>query len=692
MNLKTLGLGTLFVLAPVCGILAQQGDTTKFYNLKDVVVSATKSEREMLLTPVRISSVPIQSIRSAPMLSSEDIIKGVSGLVVSRTLGIFDKNASVTARGLGKEQARTLIMIDGIPINKASTGSANFSMINTALIDRVEVVKGPNSNIFGGNAMGGSVNFITREPSEGFRSFIQTDYGSYNTVGTKASATYSHKGFFGGASAFARKSDGYNPYDNPDSSTIAASLTEKSAGAFAGYKFGGNSMVKAEFNITDALRGKGERLYTSSGVIDGTNHYTNRNYRLSYSGKSGASDWNLTAFLSTENYSEIKWKGSDIFDVIVDRKDYGVWASYSYSGIKNHSIGAGIEYKGGFVDGADDYRTSTDVVINRGKSNGFSLYVLDEISLKGGRITIVPSVRGDIVNVYDGGFFTEGATGITSYLQPYTGSLENTTWSAFSPKLAARYGIGSQSRIYASASRGFRPGSLEDMTRTGAISGGVILANTALRPEFINTYEAGADLTLAEGLVFSPTVYYSDGTDFHYAVNTGQTIRIGSKNRPLLRMQNVGKVEIYGAEADLNWSPLAGLDLFANYTYTHSVIAQYDADPQTGNTDITGKFLTFTPKHMINAGATSRNRFVNVTINWRHTSSQFMDTMNSPDSGSYINNIPALDIVDAKIWRGLGKNFVLSLGVNNLLNKTYVNTSGHRSIGRYLFTQINITL
>jgi len=95
---------------------------------------------------------------------------------------------------------------------------------------------------------------------------------------------------------------------------------------------------------------------------------------------------------------------------------------------------------------------------------------------------------------------------------------------------------------------------------------------------------------------------------------------------------------------------------------------------------------------MINAGATSRNRFINATISWRHTSSQFMDTMNSPDSGSYINNIPALDIVDAKIWRGFGKNFVLSLGVNNLLDRTYLSTSGQRSIGRYLFTQINISL
>lgn len=137
MNSKNLGLALLFMVCPLLNLNAQEGDTTKFYNLKDVVVSATKTGRQILLTPVRISNIPLQSIKSSAVMNSDDILKGVSGLLVTRNMGIFDKHATVSARGVGKEQARTLILIDGMPINKLSTGSANFGMINPAVIERL---------------------------------------------------------------------------------------------------------------------------------------------------------------------------------------------------------------------------------------------------------------------------------------------------------------------------------------------------------------------------------------------------------------------------------------------------------------------------------------------------------------------------------------------------------------------------
>lgn len=677
---------------PLTHINAQEGDTAKMYDLKDVVVSATKTGREILKTPVRISNIPVQSIKSAPVLNADDILKGVSGLIVTRNMGIFDKHSSVSARGVGKEQARTLILIDGVPINKLSTGSANFGMINQALLQSVEVVKGPNSNIFGGNAMGGSVNYISKDIKDGLRANIQTDYGSFNTIGTRAFSSYGKGGFFAGAGGFLRRSDGYNPSTEIDSTTINMSLDDKNGGIVLGYgnnKFG---LIKAEFNYTDALRGKGERMYTSYGVVDGYNHYVNRNYKLSWNSSAGNSSFNVTGYISTENYSEIKWKGADIFDVIVDRSDYGAWASYSYSGVRNNTFSAGLEFKGGAVDGRDVYRTSTDRVINRGKSNSLALFVQDEISLAEGRLLILPSLRGERVWISDGGFQVEGGTSITNFLKPYTGNLDNSVWNSLSPKLAARWLIGSGSRVYASASRGFRPGSLEDMTRTGSISGGVILANTSLRPEYINTYEVGGDFNLAEGLHISPSLYYSLGTDFHYAVNTGQTIRIGNKNRPLMSMQNVGKVEIIGGEADVNYSPLAGLDFSANYTYTHSKIVEYSVNQQAGNTDITGKYLTYTPKHMLNGALTWRNRYLNINIMYRHMSSQFMNSLNLPDDERGVNNIPALDFVDAKVWRGLGSHLVLSAGATNLFNKRYVDSSGMKSIGRFLFLQLTVNI
>ena len=692
MNSKNLGLALLFMVCPLLNLNAQEGDTTKFYNLKDVVVSATKTGRQILLTPVRISNIPLQSIKSSAVMNSDDILKGVSGLLVTRNMGIFDKHATVSARGVGKEQARTLILIDGMPINKLSTGSANFGMINPAVIERVEFLKGPNSNIFGGNAMGGSVNYISREIKEGFRTHLQSEYASFNTIGTRVFTSYGKNGFFAGVSGFARKSDGYNPSESVDSTTTKMSLDEKNAGIIIGYSNDLTGTIKAEFNYTDALRGKGERLFSEKGLIDAVNHYINKNYRISWTKAAANSTMSASGYISTEDYSEIKWKGSDIFDVVVDRGDYGAWVSYSYSGIKNNMLSAGVEFKGGYVNGRDVYRTSKDRVINKGKSNSASIFIQDEILLAGERLMLLPSLRGEMVWIRDGGFFIEGGTSITTFLKPYEGELENSTWSSLSPKLAARWLIGEGSRVYASASRGFRPGSLEDMTRTGSISGGVILANTKLKPEFINTYEAGGDFKIFDRLYFSPSVYYSLGTDFHYAVNTGETIRIGNKNRPLMSMQNVGKVEIKGVEADLNYTPVIGLDLNVNYTFTNSKIVDYEVNTDAGNTDITGKYLTYTPKHMLNASVTWRNRILSLNATCRHTSSQFMNSLNLPDDDRGVNIIPALNYLDLKVWRGIGSNLVISAGATNLFNQQYTDSSGMLSIGRFLFLQLTVNI
>lgn len=674
------------------GLSAQDNDTVKMYNLNDVVVSATKNERKVLDIPVRVKSIPARSINANNIFSAEDILKNMSGFFVTRNLGIFDKHASVVGRGVGKEQARTLIMVDGVPINKTSTGSANFSMINLATIDRVEVVKGPNSNIYGGNAMGGTINYITNAALEGFRGSAQVEFANYNTLSTRASMTLRKGQVYGGINGFVRKSDGYNPSTKRDSTTINMNLNEKSIGGVLGCYINDNNRVEFNMSSTDAIRGKGERLYAKGGILDGVNHYTNNNYRLSYNGKNSTSDWNFTTFLSTENYVENKWKGSDIYDVDADRKDYGAWLSYNYNGIRNNCIGAGLEYKGGVVEGKDVYRTVSDVVINKGRSNSGSFYLQDEISFLDGRITAIPSLRADFVKMDDGGFFIEGGTSVTNYLSPYTGSLDNSTWSSLSPKLAIQYKFDNMGRVYFSGSRGFRPGSLEDMTRTGSISGGVILANTSLKPEHINTFEVGSDVTLAKSLIISPSLYYSLGTDFHYAVNTGKTIKIGNKNKPLLSLQNIGKVEIYGGEIDLNYSPVNGLDLFANYTYTHSKIVDYKVDEKVGNVNLDGKYLTYTPQHMFHAGATWRNNILSVNAVYSHISSQFMDSANSPDTDKYVNNIPSYGIFDLKVWHTFGSGFTVSMGVNNMFDIQYLDSSSNRSLGRYVYTQLNIDL
>ena len=692
MNFKI--ASTLMLLALPSFVLGaqekRQSDTTKMYNLKDVVVTATKSERKIFEIPSRINLVPQFVLKGANITSADDMLKGISGLFVSRNFGIFDKNANISARGVGKEQARTLIMLDGVPLNKLSTGSANISLINTLNIDRIEVVKGPNSNIYGGNSMGGTVNYISSPIKDKIGVKAELDYGSYGTASTRVAVTGTTGNFFAGAHGFLRKSDGYIAYMKQDSSTIRMFLDEKIAGGFAGYRLK-NGEIRFDYNFADALRGKGDRLYAKGGVIDGNNRYFSQNYRFGYKANSANASWGVTAFLNTENFNEIKWKGSDIFDVRVKRRDYGVWMNYNYTGFKNHSLGFGAEFKGGYVDGSDVYRTTTDLVKNKGEASSYSFYVQDEILLGKG-FRLMPSLRADFARVGDGGFYVENGTSITTYLLPYTGNLDGKQHFSLSPKIALGYNTKGGDRAYLSYSRGFRHGSLEDMCRSGMISGGVILANTQLNPEYINTVEVGGDITLLGGIIFTPSIYYSLGTDFIYAVNTGQKIKINGKDRALLSLKNIGEVEIFGAEADVNYSPIAGVDINANYTYTKSTIKKYSADPQFNTVDITGKYLTYTPMHMLNLSATYRNKFLSGAIYYRYTSSQFMDSGNAPDTDKYINNIPALSYTDVKIWKNLSKDIVLNFGINNLFDRQYLDNSFQYSLGRYVYARLNITL
>jgi iron complex outermembrane recepter protein len=67
-------------------------------------------------------------------------------------------------RGLGSEPGRSLILMDGVPINKGETGEVNWNRIDIDEVQRLEIFKGPGSSVYGNNAMGGVINIISRKP------------------------------------------------------------------------------------------------------------------------------------------------------------------------------------------------------------------------------------------------------------------------------------------------------------------------------------------------------------------------------------------------------------------------------------------------------------------------------------------------------------------------------------------------
>ncbi len=150
----------------------QIGLKPTYTELGTFVVTATRSKRDIYDVPVRISVLDKEGVEEIPALSADEYLWSIPGITVSRA-SAFISASHVSLRGMGGEAGRTLVMIDGVPVNKTDGGSVNWNAINPEDIEQIEVLKGPGSSIHGGNAMGGVINFITptpQRPVEGYLS------------------------------------------------------------------------------------------------------------------------------------------------------------------------------------------------------------------------------------------------------------------------------------------------------------------------------------------------------------------------------------------------------------------------------------------------------------------------------------------------------------------------------------------
>lgn len=135
--------------------------------LEDVVVTATRSPAAVLGVPASVSVVTREDLAQRSLVRMGDALADVPGLYVrGAAFGAGfpgSGQAVLSLRGVPRTP-RTLVMIDGQPVNNALSGGVNVAGIPLEAVERVEVVRGPYSALYGGAAMGGVVNFITAAP------------------------------------------------------------------------------------------------------------------------------------------------------------------------------------------------------------------------------------------------------------------------------------------------------------------------------------------------------------------------------------------------------------------------------------------------------------------------------------------------------------------------------------------------
>jgi vitamin B12 transporter len=206
-----------------------------------VIISAAipaAADDPVELEPVVITSerIPIPESRVTPnvtVITQEDIedsgadslgeiLQDYAGVTFQQS-GSLGKESAVRVRGSGS--AQTLFLLNGLPMSDPSNGSANFNAVSMDNVERIEVVRGGVSSLYGSEGMNGVINIITKKPGEKPATRVKQSYGSFSTF--ESSLTTEGKGELGGWRLFAEnlKSDGVRVNDDYTRRTLGADFT-----------------------------------------------------------------------------------------------------------------------------------------------------------------------------------------------------------------------------------------------------------------------------------------------------------------------------------------------------------------------------------------------------------------------------------------------------------------------------------
>jgi outer membrane receptor for ferrienterochelin and colicins len=199
--------------------LATQPDSLRRLALREVVVTATRTERSLTEVPIPVTVISQSQIKAMGSLRLGDVLSEQTGLTT-----VNDHGQGIQMQGLNPEY--TLILVDGEPLIGRTAGTLELSRVAVGNIQRVEVVKGPASALWGSEALAGVVNIITEKPQPGTSGNVRLRYGSNHTADLVG--TFNTKGERAGLTVFVNRysSEGY---------TLAPSSTGPTQPPFVSY-------------------------------------------------------------------------------------------------------------------------------------------------------------------------------------------------------------------------------------------------------------------------------------------------------------------------------------------------------------------------------------------------------------------------------------------------------------------------
>lgn len=162
--------------------------TRSRFEMEEVVVSATGLEDEVRKVARNVTVITAEDIAQSPSNYVPDLLSREANVNLQSLYGT-DKQAVVDIRGMGQTtSSNVLVLVDGFRLNSPDLAGPDFSAVPIDEIERIEIIRGAGSVIYGSGAVGGVVNIITKRGGEKPTARLYGAYGSYQTVDTRASA------------------------------------------------------------------------------------------------------------------------------------------------------------------------------------------------------------------------------------------------------------------------------------------------------------------------------------------------------------------------------------------------------------------------------------------------------------------------------------------------------------------------
>ena len=688
-RLRALSLSAALPALLMPGLAVGQTPAAPVTQLDTLSVTGTRTEKPIGEETGTVTVIPEQELRRRGVHRPQDAVRYEPGVAVGNQPTRAGQG-NYTIRGIGGNRVR--VQVDGVklPDFPASNPAYTRDTVEFDSLKRLEILRGPGSALYGSDALGGVVAYVTKDP-EDYLNEVGRDW----YVGGRGSYDSSDKSFGKAATAAGRVGpvEGLLNYTRRDGNEV------KNKGALKA-----NPQDYTSDNLLGklAIGEKGNRLRLtgeylkretdtnvltdrSASVLDSQGRDTTQRFRVSLdhsyarplsfidqidtklfytraSREEVTEQQRLTTGLARYRYSDLDFT-QDIYGGEVQAKSSASWFGLSHA----FTYGLSLDqtkterprnrYERTLATGAITQSFSggpgvpSEVFPNKTfpdtKTLQAGAYVQDEI--KTGPWTLLPAVRFDYYRLTPS---PDQAFANTNYRNFQIREFSDT---AISPKFGTTYKIDERFSVFGQYAHGFRAPPYDDANIgfTNGPSRYEILPNANLKPEESDGVEAGLRGKFKDGSSFSASGFYNAYTDFIESTMIGTT-RDGITQ---YQSRNVSKATIWGLEARGEYRFMPDWGLHGSLAYAH------------GTNDDTNQPLDNIAPFTLRAGLT----YDHPTQNWGASLMASHYAQKDRVSNPSFYKVPSATILDVSGYWDITEQFGLTAGVYNLFDKQYYN-------------------